>query len=115
VVANLHVTLPGSFARERDLFVPRDDMLRTLEAAAGGAARVHKCDFRALAAALAGDAVYANLLCLGFAYQKALIPVPEWAIHKVIQDNYPPHEAQGNALAFEWHQILKSPDYSGFT
>jgi indolepyruvate ferredoxin oxidoreductase len=80
VVANLHVTLPGSFARERDLIVPRDDMLRTLEAAAGGAARVHKCDFRALAAALAGDAVYANLLCLGFAYQKALIPVPEWSV-----------------------------------
>ena len=78
VVANLHVTLPGSFARERDLQVPREEMLKVLEAAAGGAKRVYKCDLRALAVALAGDAVFANLLCLGVAYQKGLIPVPDW-------------------------------------
>jgi len=83
VVANINVTMPGSFARERDLHIPRDAMLLQLQHAVGGRGGVHQCDFKALAVALAGDAVYGNMLCLGVAYQKALVPVPAAAILQV--------------------------------
>ena len=36
VVANINVTMPGSFARERDLYVPCDAMLLQLQHAVGG-------------------------------------------------------------------------------
>ena len=109
-MANLNLTMPGSFAYERDMALPREDMLTQLEAVAGSD-HVHCFDFKSLAVAAAGDAVYSNLVCLGMAYQKGLVPVSDQAIRQVISENYGPLEARGNILAFEWgRRAAQDPD-----
>jgi len=54
--------------RDRDMELPLGGMLRVLEAAAGYE-RVHRCDFKTVAERVTGDAVHANLVGLGVAYQ----------------------------------------------
>jgi indolepyruvate ferredoxin oxidoreductase len=92
------------------MVLPREDMLHQLEAVAGSD-HVHLFDFKSLAVAAAGDAVYSNLVCLGVAYQKGLVPVSDQAIRQVISENYAPLEARGNMLAFEWgRRAAQDPD-----
>jgi indolepyruvate ferredoxin oxidoreductase len=74
--------------------------------AAGMAARlkanaraVEQCPAQAIATALLGDAIYANMVLLGFAWQKGLVPLDRGAILRAIELNGA--SVDSNKRAFE--------------
>jgi indolepyruvate ferredoxin oxidoreductase len=98
VVANRHESITGQFTREADLALPIAALCRQLTEAAGG--RADFIDATDLANRLVGDAVGANLLLVGYAWQKGLVPVSRAALEAAIELN---GVAVGlNKSAFEW-------------
>ncbi|QUJ76125.1 indolepyruvate ferredoxin oxidoreductase family protein [Sulfitobacter albidus] len=92
-----------------DLVLHRDASLRTgaREAAiraAVGAGNVTAFDANALAERLLGDAVFANVMLLGHAWQSGLVPVSEGALKQAITLNGVAVEK--NALAFDCGRAL---------
>ncbi|MFQ3596240.1 MAG: indolepyruvate ferredoxin oxidoreductase family protein, partial [Sphingomonadaceae bacterium] len=84
VVANADIAPTAEFVRNRDLDFREALVRRSLEKAAKGV------DFVAaerIGTALMGDAIAANILLLGYALQKGLIPLPLAAIEKAIELN----------------------------
>jgi len=86
VVANTHETITGDFTRAPDLVQPTDTLVEALEDAAG-AIRCDLMDATDLAVRLTGDAIGANLLMLGFAFQRGLVPLSEAALMRAIELN----------------------------
>jgi indolepyruvate ferredoxin oxidoreductase len=85
-VVNTHESITGAFTRNPDLPFPGADLRsRIAEAAGPGAADF--VDATGIATALLGDSIAANLFMLGYAYQKALIPVSAEALNKAIELN----------------------------
>ncbi|MGB0468824.1 MAG: indolepyruvate ferredoxin oxidoreductase family protein [Pontibacterium sp.] len=99
VVVNNHETMPAAFTREPDLQVPTDAMQQVIvdTAIEGGS---HCLDATALATALLGDGMAVNLFCIGFAWQKGLIPLSRDAIEKAIELNGV--SVDSNNQAFLW-------------
>ena len=67
------------------------------------AAGAGQCDFvgaSAIAEHLVGDAIYANMVMLGYAYQRGLVPLGLAAIDRAIEMNGA--EIENNRLAFAW-------------
>ena len=103
VVASPHQTMTGDFTRSPDLVLPGLALRRALEDRAGAAA----CSFidaQSYAAALTGDKAMANILLIGFAYQKGLLPLSAEAIEEAIRLNGVAVEA--NLSAFRWGRLL---------
>ena len=103
VVASPHETMTADFTRTPDLSLPAAALRRSLEERAGAAA----CSFidaQKYAAALLGDKAMANILLIGFAYQKGLMPLSAEAIMEAIRLNGVAVEA--NTLAFRWGRLL---------
>ena len=69
-------------------------------AAAAGAAQVGRVDAGRLASALLGDSIHANLLLLGYAWQRGRVPLTHAAIVGAIELNAT--QAGRNRAAFEW-------------
>ena len=82
-LVNAQPSMVGDFARAGDYTLPEAELLNTLRDAAGAAA-VDVIDATRLAAALTGDAIGANLLLLGVAYQRGRLPVSAEAIETAI-------------------------------
>lgn len=92
-----------------DLVLSRDarlniDLREASVRAAVGSDNVSGIDANALAEHLLGDAVYANVIMLGFAWQKELVPVSETALKQAIHLNGV--KIEQNTLAFDVGRVL---------
>ncbi len=117
VVVNNHETMPAAFTRDPDIQVPTEAMQQVIRetATVDGS---HCLDATQLATALLGDGMAVNLFCIGFAWQKGLIPLSQYAIEQAIELNGVSIKA--NQQAFLWGrraafdlarvQAIASPD-----
>ncbi len=96
-VLNAHRKMPGDFTRDRDLMLPFDALVSDV-ADRIGAADVEVLDATRLAEVRLGDAVYANVLLLGMAWQMGLVPLSREAIFRAIEINGA--STDGNRQAF---------------
>ena len=103
IVANAEEVMTGAFTRDPDLAFPAERLTRALTAAAG-ADRVDLIPATAVATALLGDAIETNLLMVGLAWQKGLIPLSAAAIERAIELNGV--AVALNLAAFRWGRRL---------
>jgi indolepyruvate ferredoxin oxidoreductase len=97
ILANEHPIPVAESVRNPDADLHMGAMLEKLRFAAG-ADRVETFDAQALATDFLGDTVTANVLALGFAWQRGLVPVSLAALRRAIELNGVAVEA--NKLAF---------------
>ncbi|HVY65314.1 MAG TPA: indolepyruvate ferredoxin oxidoreductase family protein [Gammaproteobacteria bacterium] len=108
VIVNTHEEMPPSFIRNRDLVFPGESMLHKLHAVSrsDGLATL---DATRLAAALLGDSIGANVLMLGFAFQRGLLPVSGAALYRALE--LYGRNVEENKLAFDWGRFAaQSPE-----
>ena len=86
VVINTHEAITGHFTRNPDLRFPSASIDGRL-AAAAGKDRLDWIDATRIATRLLGDAIATNMLMLGYAYQKGLIPITAQGIERAIELN----------------------------
>lgn len=98
VVCNGHEITTGAFTRDAAFSLPTERLRRTLEARVGADA-VAWVEATSLAERLLGDALYANVLMLGAAWQRGLVPLGRAAILRAIELNGA--GVDGNRRAFE--------------
>ena len=96
-VINSFRTMTAAFTHDPDLYFPERELREAITAASKQA---HFVDASAMALALLGDSIAANLFVVGFAYQKGLIPVSAEALLKAVEINGVAVEF--NRRAFEW-------------
>ena len=96
-VVNAHEIVTGDFTRNRDFRLPADQLRLSLEARLG--AKVGFLDASRLAERLLGDSIYSNMLVLGAAWQRGLLPLTRAAILRAIEMNGA--AVKGNQSAFE--------------
>jgi indolepyruvate ferredoxin oxidoreductase len=101
-VLNTAVTPVSDFVRQRDF----DFRPASVEGAIAAAvrSRAHFIDFSALAEALLGDEIAANMVMLGYAWQKGLIPLQQASILEAVRLNGVAVKANG--VAFDWGRRL---------
>ncbi|NTV69684.1 MAG: indolepyruvate ferredoxin oxidoreductase family protein [Azonexaceae bacterium] len=92
-------TPTAEFTRNRDWHFPLAG-LKTQLTDTLGADRVQFIDAQHLASRLMGDALYGNMLLLGYAWQLGLVPVSAAALDRAIELNGAAVDA--NRQAFEW-------------
>jgi indolepyruvate ferredoxin oxidoreductase len=99
LVVNTAEILPGDFTRNADFSLPAERIKRAILAAAG-CEHVALVDATAIATAILGNAIAANMFMLGYAYQKGYVPLTAAAIEQAIVLN---GEAVAmNRDAFSW-------------
>jgi indolepyruvate ferredoxin oxidoreductase len=96
-VVNAHEIPTGDFTRHRDLRLPTDRLTMALRARLGDE-RLAMLDATKLAERLLGDAIYANVLMLGAAWQAGLVPLSAEALMRAIEINGA--AVEGNKRAF---------------
>ena len=102
VVLNTHEISTADFVLDRDFHLPGARLRRSIVEAAG-APQVDPLDATAIATALLGDAVAANVFMLGYAWQKGLIPLQRESLVAAIELNGTAVEA--NKAAFAWGRV----------
>lgn len=96
---NAAATPTAEFTANPDWRFPLEQIEAALAATLGTAA-FDAIDATALATRLMGNAIYANILLLGFAWQRGLIPVSEAALTRAIELNGTAVDM--NLRAFRW-------------
>ena len=96
-VVNAHEIITGEFTQHRDLHLPADRLRLSLEARLQGGVRF--LDATELARGLLGDSIYSNMIVLGAAWQRGLIPLSGDAIRDAIRLNGA--GVHGNLRAFD--------------
>jgi indolepyruvate ferredoxin oxidoreductase len=96
-VLNSHEIVTGDFTRDRGFQLPTDRLTLALRARIGDEA-LRVLDATRLAETLLGDAIYANVLMLGAAWQAGLVPLGEEALVRAIEINGT--GVEGNKAAF---------------
>ncbi|NNU81934.1 indolepyruvate ferredoxin oxidoreductase family protein [Halovulum dunhuangense] len=96
-VLNTHEITTGAFTRDPGFRLPVDRLSLALRGRIGDAA-VSALDATRLAAEILGDAIYANVLMLGAAWQAGLVPLSEAALLRAIELNGA--GVEGNLRAF---------------
>ncbi|HEX2137661.1 MAG TPA: DUF6537 domain-containing protein, partial [Microvirga sp.] len=99
LVVNTAEVMPGDFTRNADFSLPTERIKRAITAAAGPE-RVAFTDATAIATAVLGNAIAANMFMLGYAYQAGHIPLSGAAIEKAIALNG--EAVTMNLAAFAW-------------
>jgi indolepyruvate ferredoxin oxidoreductase len=99
MVVNTAEFLPGEFTRNPDFSLPSERLKRTIVADAGRD-RSHFIDASGIATALFGQAIGANMLLVGYAYQLGAIPLSAAAIERAIELNG--EAVDMNKAAFHW-------------
>jgi indolepyruvate ferredoxin oxidoreductase len=99
LVVNTAEVMPGDFTRNADFSLPTERIRRAITGAAGSD-RVSFVDATAIATAILGNAIAANMFMLGFAYQTGCVPLGSAAIEKAIELNG--EAVQMNLAAFGW-------------
>ena len=84
-VVNSYETVTGAFTRDTEFRIPGKDLRVSLEAKMQD--RVALFDASALAKATLGDSIFSNMMILGAAWQRGLVPLSEAAIHDAIALN----------------------------
>ncbi len=108
MVLNTAAMPTGDLVLNRDADLRIDTRVGAI-AAAIGAGNLSPLDANALAEKLLGDSVFANVMMLGFAWQKGLIPVSDAALKQAILLNGVAIPA--NTRAFDMGRIMAhSPD-----
>ena len=95
---NAHRTMTTDFTRDPDTAFPEDGFKAALTEATGGT--IDFPDVTALALGLLGDAIGANMMLVGFAYQKGMLPVSAEAIEQALRLNGV--AVDFNIAAFTW-------------
>ncbi len=109
VVANAHALPTAEVVRDPRYRIDTGRLLERLRRAAGED-RVTAIDAHRLALAVTGDAIGANLLLTGYAFQKGLVPLSLAAIERAIELNGVAVEA--NRRAFLWGRLAAAdPDF----
>ncbi|MGY8525841.1 indolepyruvate ferredoxin oxidoreductase family protein [Paracidovorax citrulli] len=98
IVVNRHPTPVAAFQRDPDADLHVDALLDKLRHAAGSGS-LEALDAQTLATDFLGDAVTANIVMLGFAWQKGLVPVSLPALARAIELNAVAVEANLEAFA----------------
>ena len=99
VIVNTHEEMPSNFIRDRDFAFPGRALVAGLRSA-GRAGGVATLDATRLASALLGDSIGANVLMLGFAFQRGLLPVSGAALYRALE--LYGRNVEENKLAFDW-------------
>ncbi|HHL22715.1 MAG TPA: indolepyruvate ferredoxin oxidoreductase family protein, partial [Aliiroseovarius sp.] len=84
-VVDSHETITGDFTRQPDFSIPGDRLKLSLEARLRD--RLDLFDATELAEVLLGDSIFSNMLVLGAAWQKGLVPIGLEAIRGAIELN----------------------------
>jgi indolepyruvate ferredoxin oxidoreductase len=85
-IVNSHVVPTGDFQQDTDIDFHADAFLRAVRSATGADA-TEFFDATSLAMRLAGDSIAANLIMVGYASQRGLLPVSPAAIERAIELN----------------------------
>ncbi len=96
-LVNTDVAPTAAFVHNPDWTLPGSDLQGHLGRAC---AAVSHIDAAALAVGLLGDAIYANPLMMGYAYQKGWLPLGEAALLRAIELNG--QQVPNNQAAFAW-------------
>ncbi len=97
-VLNTHLVPVSNFVFNRDFDFRQNDVITTITNAMDAPA--HRLDFGKLAEAVCGDAIATNIMMLGYASQKGLLPVGPAALLRAIELNAV--SVNANKLAFGW-------------
>jgi indolepyruvate ferredoxin oxidoreductase len=98
VIANTHELATAAFVRDPNASLHADALLAKMHHAAGGE-RVFTADAQAIAQRMLGDTLPANIVMLGVAFQRALVPVGEAALMRAIELNGVAVETNKTAFA----------------
>ena len=99
VALNTHGTPTAAFVRNTEWRSPAGRCEQVLRESVG-AERVGAFDAEAAAVALLGDSMYTNLLLLGWAWQRGLVPLAHAALMRALELNGV--QVDHNKAAFEW-------------
>jgi indolepyruvate ferredoxin oxidoreductase len=99
VIVNTHQEMPPSFIREPDFAFPGGQLLASLRSASR-ADGIATLDATRLASALLGDSIGANVLMLGFAFQRGQLPVSGAALYRALE--LYGRNVDENKRAFDW-------------
>jgi indolepyruvate ferredoxin oxidoreductase len=102
VVLNTWQAMPGGFTMKPDMQFPTAGILNAVRTALGGKEPL-QVDASTLATALLGDTIAANLFMLGFAWQRALVPLSFESIDRAIELNGA--AVAMNRQAFAWGRL----------
>jgi indolepyruvate ferredoxin oxidoreductase len=97
-VVNSHEIVTGAFTRDPGFTIPGERLTLALEARLGEAG-VDFLDTTELSRRLMGDSIYSNMIVLGAAWQKGLVPLTEAAIGAAIELNGAAAAANRRAFA----------------
>jgi indolepyruvate ferredoxin oxidoreductase len=97
ILANVHEVPVAESLRNPDASLKVPQLLQKLEFAAG-ADRVETLDAQSLAETFLGDSIVSNILSLGYAWQRGLVPVSLEALMRAIELNNV--AVENNKLAF---------------
>lgn len=86
VVANEREIPTAEFTRDRDASINKEGLLEKL-ASAAGSANVAQLDAQEIAARFLGDPIGGNILLMGYAWQKGLVPAGLEALMRAIELN----------------------------
>ncbi|WP_181701595.1 indolepyruvate ferredoxin oxidoreductase family protein [Chthonobacter albigriseus] len=100
-LVNTAAVMPGDFTRDPDFDLPVDDLLAAIGKVGG---EVRTFDMTAIATALLGNSIAANMMLLGVASQAGLLPVSHRAIEAAIAMNG--EAVPLNLEAFRWGRVL---------
>ncbi len=98
VVVNTAEIYPGDFARDADFTLPADEIKRAIIETAGESAAFF--DATGLSTSLFGTSIAANIILVGFAWQRGLLPLSEAALMRAIELN--DEAVDLNKRAFLW-------------
>jgi len=101
-LVNTFETPTGDFMLNRDQQLDSRARLNLLHDTLG-TNRVSVLNANAMAEALLGHSVYSNVMMLGFAWQRGLVPVSEQALKRAIELNGV--EVRENLNAFDWGRL----------
>ena len=96
-IINSHAQPTAAFIFKPDIDFETAKMLQAIKTAAGDSDSI---DATALAAALMGDSIAANLFMLGYAFQKGLVPLTLAAIARAIELNGVAVDANKRSFSF---------------
>ncbi|GAA4857330.1 indolepyruvate ferredoxin oxidoreductase family protein [Luteimonas vadosa] len=102
VVLNTYEAMPGTFTTRPDMQFPASGIVSAVSQALGGAAPM-QFEATELANALMGNAIAANLMMLGFAWQQGLVPLSFDALMQAVELNGAAVEM--NKTAFAWGRL----------
>jgi len=97
-VVNSHEIITGDFTRDTEFQLPTDRLELALEARLG-ADNVDLIDVSALSKRVLGDSIFSNVMILGAAWQKGMVPLSHASIMRAIELNNA--AIKGNKHAFE--------------